>query len=300
MSFASRFTTAPDGLRLHHREYGGGPEARTAVVCLPGLARTAADFDALAGALASPARRVLALDYRGRGRSERDPNPDNYDVMVETADIQAVLTAAGVDAAVVVGTSRGGLHAMLLAVLRPTLLRGVVLNDIGPVIEPLGLARIRGYVGKLPEPKSWTDAVDLLKRIAGAQFTGLAEADWRAYAETTFEQRDGRFVPLYDPALMKGLEALDLDKIPVLWPQFEALRAVPVLAVRGENSDLLSRATLDAMAARHPVFASLTVPGQGHAPLLGDKPTIDRIAAFVNACEADEADAARRGLRLLG
>ena len=290
MPFASRFTSAPDGLRLHHRDYGEGVDGRAAVVCLPGLARTAADFDALAEALAAPGRRVLALDYRGRGRSDRDPDPTNYEIAVESADIEAVF----------VGTSRGGLHVLMLAILRPTLLRGAVLNDIGPVIEPVGLARIRGYVGRLPEPRSWGDAVDLLKRIAGAQFTALGDDDWAAYARTTFEERDGRFLPLYDPALMKGLESLDLDKLPVLWTQFEALRAVPVLAVRGGNSDLLSPATLAAMAARHPAFASLTVPGQGHAPLLNDEPSIDRILAFVSACEVDEAEAARRGLRLLG
>ncbi len=294
------FVTAPDGLRLHHREYGGREAAGAMVVCLPGLARTAADFDPLARALVDDGdRRVLALDYRGRGLSDRDPDPSHYDLRVESDDIQAVLTAAGVDEAVFVGTSRGGLHVMLLAVLRPALLRGAVLNDIGPVIEPRGLARIRGYVGKLPEPKSWPDAVDLLKGLASAQFTALGPEDWDIYARTTFEQRDSRFVTQYDPALMKGLEALDLDALPVLWPQFEALTACPILAIRGENSDLLSPATLAGMASRHPALSTFTVPGQGHAPLLTDGPTIRRIVDFVRAREGGDAGAARRGLQML-
>ncbi len=289
--FTSVYVSAPDGLRLHARRYGVAATARSTVVCLPGLARTAADFDLLAGALAGPgeARQVLALDYRGRGGSDRDPNPDNYDLMVESDDILAVLTATGISEAVFIGTSRGGLHIMILAAKRPTLLRGAVLNDIGPVIEPRGLARIRGYVGKLPQPNSWADAIDLLKRMASSQFTDLTQGDWETFARTTFEERAGHLVPRYDPALMKTLEKMDLEAIPTLWPQFEGLRHVPVLAVRGANSDLLSPATLKAMSERHPVFSSFTVPGQGHAPLLVDEPTVRRIVAFVGACEAETA-----------
>ena len=301
--FSSVFVSAPDGLGLHARVYGIAASARTTVVCLPGLARTAADFHALATALSEPdeARQVIALDYRGRGESDRDPNPANYDLRVESDDILAVLTALGVGEAVFVGTSRGGLHIMILAAVRPTLLRGAVLNDIGPVIEPRGLARIRGYVGKLPKPTSWADAVDLLKRVASSQFTALADSDWHEYARTTFEERDGQFLPRYDPALMKTLEALDLESLPTLWPQFEALRHVPLLAVRGANSDLLSPATFKAMGERHPAMSSVTVPGQGHAPLLLDTPTVRRIVAFVRGCEAGVAASseARRGLALL-
>jgi pimeloyl-ACP methyl ester carboxylesterase len=177
-----------------------------------------------------------------------------------------------------------------------------VLNDIGPVIEPSGLARIRGYVGKLPQPKSWADAVDLLKRVAGSQFTALADRDWDLYARTTFEERDGALVARYDPALMRSLEKLDLDNVPTLWPQFDALAHVPVLVVRGANSDLLSRATVAEMGRRHPDCAALEVPGQGHAPLLTDAPTIDRIKAFVRRCDAQAASAAaiEHGLSMLG
>lgn len=300
--FTSRFLEASDGLRLHARDYGGEPAART-VVCLPGLARTAADFDTLATHLtrADPERRVLVLDYRGRGLSDRDPDPSHYDLPVESDDILAVLTALGVASAVFVGTSRGGLHAMILAAVRPGLIAGVVLNDIGPVIEKVGLQRIRGYVGKLPQPASWSEAVALLKDVAGTQFTALAENDWEAYARTTFEEREGRFLPRYDPALMQNLAAMDLDAVPTLWPQFDGLTAVPMMVIRGANSDLLAGATVEAMVARHPDCVSLTVAGQGHAPLLTDAPTLDAIAAFVTRCESVEVAAARieAGLALL-
>jgi pimeloyl-ACP methyl ester carboxylesterase len=278
----SRFFSAQDGLKLHLRDYDPGVDAMP-VVCLPGLSRTADDFDVLATRL-SQTRRVVAIDYRGRGLSERDPDWTHYDISVEGADILTQLAAIGIHRAIVVGTSRGGLISMLLAATRPTLLHAVVLNDIGPVIEAKGLARIRGYIGKLPPPKSWADAVDLAKGIMSAHFTGLDEAAWDAYARLTFEEKDGRFLPRYDPALAKPLEALDFEKpIPQLWPQFEGLRDIPVLTLRGENSDLLSPETLAEMARRHPRFESHIVPGQGHAPLLLDDPTISRIEQVVTA-----------------
>ena len=280
----SRFISAPDGLKLHLRDWGT-PGRALPVVCLPGLARTAADFDALATRL-SQRRRVVALDYRGRGLSERDPDWRNYALPVENADILSVLTAAGIGEAIFVGTSRGGLHAMLLAATRPTILRGVVLNDIGPVLEAVGLARIRGYIGKLPAPRSWPDAVDLAKRIMSAQFSALSEADWEAYARLTFEETPAGFRTRYDPALMKPLADIDLESpIPTMWPQFDGLQGVPLLTLRGENSDLLSPGTLAEMGRRHTGMQAHVVPGQGHAPLLIDTPTIDVIEAFVDSAD---------------
>jgi len=276
----SRFFTAKDGLRLHMRDWGA-PTGALPVVCLPGLSRTAADFDVLAARLAAT-RRVMALDYRGRGLSDRDPDWKHYDLFVENIDILTVLEAAGVEAAIFVGTSRGGLHTMLLTGTRPQILRGVVLNDIGPVLEKEGLRRIQSYVGKLPTPTSWAEAVGIAKGIMAARFTGLSEADWEAYAQLTFEETASGFTTRYDPAIMLAFGQMDLEKpIPALWPQFEALAPVPVLAIRGENSDLLSPETLTEMASRHPNFEALTVPGQGHAPLLMDEPTLARIEAFV-------------------
>ena len=193
--YADLFVSAADGLRLFARDYGPRTGTALAVVCLPGLARTSADFHELALSLSQDgkrSRRVLALDYRGRGRSEYDRDWRNYDLKVELADVLAVLTAASIEEAMFVGTSRGGLLTMALSAARPALLRGAVLNDIGPVIEGRGLARIRGYVGKLPAPADYGEAVDILKKLMSAQFTALSEEEWRSWAEATWKEENGR------------------------------------------------------------------------------------------------------------
>jgi pimeloyl-ACP methyl ester carboxylesterase len=278
------FVSAADGLRLHARDYG--PEFGDAlpVICLPGLARTSEDFHELAVALAGDAtrpRRVLALDYRGRGRSEWDEDWRNYDVRVELNDTLQVLIAAGIERAVFVGTSRGGLITMALAAVRPTLLRGAVLVDVGPVIEGKGLARIRGYVGKLPQPRTIPEAAQILRRISDGQFPRFTDEQWEKQARGTWREDSGRLVLRYDPRLMKTLEALDLETpLPALWPLFEGLSAVPVLAIRGGNSDLLAEATVRLMQEKHPRLKAVTVPDQGHAPVIEGE-LIEEIAGFV-------------------
>jgi len=292
--FASRFCSAPDGLKLHLREYGSVQDPGIPVVCLAGLTRNSADFGPLAGALASglkgPKRRVLALDYRGRGLSDHDRDWQNYSLEVENTDVLSVLAAMEIDGAIFIGTSRGGLHTMLMTATRPGVLRGAVLNDIGPVLEPRGMARIRSYVGKLPVPNSIGDAVNLLKEIMSERFNGLHEKDWEAYAKMTFADDVGRIVMRYDRNLMRSLEALDLEQpLPAFWPQFDGLRSIPLLIIRGENSDLLSVETFHAMLRRHPGAEYCTVKGQGHAPLLIDAETVDRICGF--AARLDNAPA---------
>jgi pimeloyl-ACP methyl ester carboxylesterase len=283
----SIFISAPDGLKLHARCYGPRSAGRT-VVCLPGLARTAADFETLAAALAAPgeARCVIALDYRGRGLSDYDRDPAKYNFHVELADLQAVLTALDALPAVFVGTSRGGILTMLLAALRPTALAGAVLNDIGPVLEPKGLMRIKGYVGKLPEPRSFGEGAEILRRLFDAQFPKLTGEDWLNAAHRTFKEANGRLVTTYDPALAKTMEGVDFEKpMPPLWKEFEALRHVPLMTIRGEHSDLLTAETVDAMAQRHAGMERLEVADQGHAPLLAEPEVIARIATFVAGCE---------------
>lgn len=287
--FISRFVTARDGLKLHLRDYG--PLAATAlpVVCLPGFARTAADFHELALALAedgSRPRRVLALDYRGRGLSEYDRNWKNYDIRVELDDLMQVLVATGIDAAAFVGTSRGGLLTMALGAARPAVIRGVVFNDVGPVIDARGLLRIRGYVGKLPVPRSFSEGAEILKRLSDQQFPALGDGEWEMMARRTWTDRDGALRPDYDVRLMKVLEELDLEaRLPVLWPYFDALLTVPLLAIRGANSDLLAEKTLHEMAERHPDCEIHTAAGQGHAPLLGTKDMIRRIGKLIARAE---------------
>jgi pimeloyl-ACP methyl ester carboxylesterase len=289
---ASHFITAQDGLKLHVRTYGSSATAALPVVCLPGLARTGADFHRLASALADDAERpryVLALDYRGRGGSDYDSNPDNYSLPVELADVLSVLTALEIGKAVFVGTSRGGLLAMLLGSTRPAVLAGVVLNDIGPVIEPGGLARIKGYVGQLPQPKSFEEAAQSLRQLFSPQFPALSAADWTELAQRMFRDQGGRIIPDYDPKLAHVLRDVDIERpLPALWEQFDSLALVPMLIIRGANSDLLSPATFEAMRARRTQCETLVVPDQGHAPLLTDDETISHIGAFVRSCEQSE------------
>jgi pimeloyl-ACP methyl ester carboxylesterase len=290
----SVFVTAQDGLKLHVRSHGPRDGVALPVVCLPGLARTAADFEALATALASNAtapRRVLALDSRGRGRSDYDPNAQNYSLPVELSDLTAVLTALEIARAVFVGTSRGGMLTMLLAVARPTAIAGCVLNDIGPVIDIKGVVRIKSYVGKLPPPASFAAAAAILRGVYSSQFPKLRDEEWLAFARRTFKEADGRLVPDYDPKLASTLDAVDLDHpLPDLWKQFDALAHMPVMVVRGGNSDILSPATVEAMRARHPGLEVVEVPDQGHAPLLTEPDTIGRVADFVRNCERSGRD----------
>ena len=286
---SSSFISAPDGLRLHARCHGRRSATALPVLCLPGLARTAADFDALAEALANDPkhpRRVVALDYRGRGESAYDRDPANYSFPVEIADVLAVATALDCWPSVIVGTSRGGILTMLLAAVRPTAIAGAVLNDIGPVIEPQGLMRIKSYVGKLPQPRTFEEGAEILRRLFGAQFPKLGPADWLTSARRTFKEEKGRLVTTYDPQLATTMKGVDPERpLPPLWKEFNALRAMPVMVIRGANSDILSPATVEAMRARHGALETLEVPDQGHAPLLSDADTIARIAEFVKRCE---------------
>jgi pimeloyl-ACP methyl ester carboxylesterase len=287
--YTSRFVTAQDGLRLHVRDYKAPASDNLPVVCLPGLARTGADFHELGLALSRDAdapRRVIALDYRGRGRSDYDRNPANYSFATEVSDLLAVLTAFEIARAVFVGTSRGGLLIMLLATVRPAAIAGAVLNDIGPVIDPRGLVRIKSYVGKLPQPANFDDAAELLRRLFSGHFPKLTAAEWMAFARRSFEERGGRLVPTYDPRLAKTLETFDIERpLPPLWKEFDALCRIPMMVIRGANSDVLSPETVSAMRQRRRELEVFEVPDQGHAPLLAETGIVNRLAAFVARCE---------------
>lgn len=282
MTYRSHFIAAPDGLKLHVRDYGDPLSSRVPVLCLAGLTRNAQDFGPLAEALSARGHRVIAPDYRGRGLSERDPDPARYDIPVELEDVFAVCAALDIGAAAIVGTSRGGLLAMAMGAAKPEFLRAAVLNDVGPILEVEGLRRIAAYVGKIKPPANWDEAIATIKTIQADAFPALDDADWQALAEGSFVEKNGALVSSYDPALMEGLARLDLSKpLPPLWVYFDAITHVPVLALRGENSPLLSQDTFEAMAARHPKFTPLLVKGQGHAPLLRDALSIDAITRFI-------------------
>ena len=286
---SSVFVTAPDGLKLHVRCYGPRLAPSLPVVCLPGLTRTAADFEELATALASnpdTPRRVLVIDYRGRGLSDYDRNHRNYSLVTELADLRAVLTALDVAPAVFVGTSRGGILTMLLGTAQPTAMVGAVLNDIGPVIEPTGLARIKSYVGKLPQPKSFEEGAEIFRRLFSQHFTKLTDAEWLAYSRRSFKIEQHRLVPTYDVQIAKTMAGIDFNRpLAPLWPPFDSLARLPLMVLRGENSDLMSEATLAAMRARRQAMETITVQDQGHAPILAGADLLGRLAAFVASCE---------------
>jgi len=297
---ADIFIAAQDGLRLHVRDYGAPGAGRALpVVCLPGLARTVADFDMLAPALANgdPPRRVIALDSRGRGQSDYDRNPANYNLAVELADAVSVLTALEIGPAVFIGSSRGGLLTMLLAVAHPTAVAGAVLHDIGPVIDPKGLARIKSYVGKLPQPRDYADGAEFLRRLSDSHFPKLTPEQWLAAAQRTWKSDGGRLVPTYDVRLSQTLAEIDIERpLPAMWNEFDALKRVPVLLIRGANSDILSAETAAAMREHHPGMETIEVPDQGHVPTLDDTALIAQIAEFIGRSDA-AFHAARPGSR---
>jgi pimeloyl-ACP methyl ester carboxylesterase len=284
----STFVPAPDGLRLHVRAYGQGDSPAVSVVCLPGLTRTTADFETLAPALAygQSQRRVIAIDSRGRGQSEYDSNPKNYNLAIELADVVAVLNALEIKQAVFIGSSRGGILTLLLAAAHPEVIAGAVLHDIGPAIESEGVARIKSYVGKLPQPQNLEEGAAILRGLFAAQFPKFTAGQWLDAAQRTWKQQVGKLVPTYDPALNETLADFDMEHpLPLLWKEFDALARVPVLVIRGTNSDILSAVTLKAMRARHPDLESIEVPDQGHVPLLEGAELLRRINSFVLECE---------------
>lgn len=278
------YYTSQDGLRLYARGYGLAASSARPVVCLAGLTRNSRDFHSLATALSTnpgQPRPVYCLDYRGRGYSEYDPNWRNYSPFIELLDVLDFMTIRGISAAGIVGTSRGGIIAMLMSVMRPSAIGAVVLNDIGPVIETSGLARIMGYAGKIPLPFTWEEATALSRDMNKRFFTQVEPEEWGELARQWFNEDKGRPAPGYDSNLAKALEEIDVSKkMPEMWPHFQSLSRFPVLALRGENSDLLSTKTVADMAAKHPQMAAVTVRGQGHAPLLRDRFTQRIISDF--------------------
>ena len=275
--------SARDGLRLYGRRYRARAySGRRPVLCLAGLTRNSKDFHDVATALSSHAqvpRDVFTLDMRGRGQSDHDGDWKNYTVPNEAHDVIDFMTMMELADTGFIGTSRGGLTTMVLAALQPSRIGAVVLNDIGPVIETDGLVRIAGYVGRMPNPKSWADAGRMIRDLTKRDFPLLTEAGAEAFARQLFNEKNGRPVTGYDSKLSRSLSVLD-GPMPQLWPQFEAMKNVPLLVIRGENSDLLSVKTLEEMHKRHPMMASYIAKNEGHAPLLWDAPAIDTIASF--------------------
>ncbi|RUP00699.1 alpha/beta hydrolase [Hyphomicrobium sp.] len=297
--FEDIYFTSRDGLRLYGRHYRAKtPSNARPIVCLAGLTRNSRDFHVIANALSSGSkpRDVFTLDTRGRGLSEHDSDWKNYAVPIEMQDAIDFMTMLGVRNAGIIGTSRGGLISMVLAAAQPSLMGAVVLNDIGPVIESEGLARIAGYVGRVPVPKTWADAARIVGDLMARDFPKLSDQDHAAVARQLFNEKNGKPVSGYDPKLARCLSVLD-GPIPKLWPQFEAMKRIPVLVLRGANSDLLSEATVQEMGQRHPKLSTHTVPDEGHAPLLRDEVSIAAVASFFTETDSKAAASPREAGR---
>ena len=284
--WTDRYWTSSDGLRLHYRDYDG-PSERPPIVCLPGLTRNTRDFEAVADRHAG-SWRVLALDFRGRGLSAYDPNPANYTPNTYAADVLEVLNAIGVERAVVLGTSLGGLVTMIIAANAHDRIAGAMLNDIGPEIDPRGIERIRGYVGRATEFASWEEVATALAARNVDIYPHYNAEQWQAFARRICNEREGRIVFDYDIAISSNFNRAPSGPGASMWPQYQALAGIPLLILRGELSDLLEETVARKMAEVLPDAELVTVPGVGHAPAL-DEPEaiagIDRLLARVLASQ---------------
>ena len=282
-AFADRGWISPDGLELHARDYppASGP-ARLPVICIHGLTRNAKDFEDLAPRLARMGRRVLALDVRGRGGSARDPNPMNYQPAVYAQDVNALMAEAGIARAHFVGTSMGGIITMVLASLRGDLMAGAVINDIGPEVSPVGVARIASYTGVPPQVLNWDDAAAYVRHVNAGIFPDYRHDDWDRMARRVFrEDEAGRPVLDYDPDIAVPMRQAEGLAPPPMWPLWTALATGrPVLAVRGEISDLLAADCLGRMLQSSPTVSGVEVRGVGHAPMLDEPEAVEAIEQF--------------------
>jgi pimeloyl-ACP methyl ester carboxylesterase len=280
MPAAEYWFDSQEGLRLFSRVYAGPSAAAPVVLCLHGLMRNSRDFEDLAPHLALRYR-VIVPDVRGRGLSARDPNFNNYQIPIYLNDLLLLFAGLGIERAGVIGTSMGGLLAMVLAVMQPQRVSGIVLNDVGAEVDPQGLERIRGYAGKSAPVRSWEEAVAQVRSIYSPAWPGLSDERWQRIARLSYR------------ANAQGLPEADADPLiaeplrdpkagaPNLWPLWGALAKVPILAIRGAQSDILNAATLARMQREKPDLGVLEVANRGHAPLLDEPECLAAIDEFL-------------------
>ena len=267
-----------DGLKLHARDYGPTDSTHVPVLCLAGLTRNSKDFHIVASRLAAT-RRVIVPDYRGRGLSEYAGKWQTYQPEVEMADAIKLLDHLGVGKFTVIGTSRGGLIAMIMAQVIKKRLAGVILNDIGPKLEDDGLIRIADSINERSENDSWDDVADGLKRYS-IGFEGLSHNDWLAFAHNLYIEKDKKIVPDYDFDLTKTFPSADFirsGKIPQIWDLFDGFNGLSVGVIRGQNSDLLSVETVEKMKVAHKGLIVAIVPNRAHVPFLDEPEAVEVI-----------------------
>ena len=271
----AEFTTS-DGLKIYYEQAGTGQP----VLALAGLTRNARDFDFMAPHL--PGVRLIRMDYRGRGKSDYDPDFNNYNIIREAHDAVELLDHLGLAQVVILGTSRGGLIAMILAQMFKERLRGVILNDIGPDISLAGLERIMKYIGHDPDYANYDQAAKGLKAGLSKGFPDVSLDRWRAHAEHLWAAQGGRLRLRYDAKLGEAFQAqIDSGEAPDLWPLFDCLLGLPLALIRGANSDLLEAATAEKMQVRHPGMIAATVPNRGHVPFLDEPQALSAIKSLL-------------------
>ena len=280
-AYEDRFWWSGDGLRLHARDYPGDA-ARPPVLCLPGLTRNARDYEALAARLAGEWR-VIALDFRGRGESAYAKDPMSYAPLTYVQDVEALLVDLGIERFVAVGTSLGGIVTMLIAGMRPGQIAAAVLNDVGPEIEPAGLARIRGYVGKPSVWPTWMHAARAVAEANRDAYPDWGIDEWLAMAKRLYRLNSaGRVVLDYDMRIAEPFRVPGNEAGPDMWRALASLADVPVLIVRGARSDVLSAGVAERMVASLGAAEWVTVPNVGHAPTLGEAEVAARIDALLD------------------
>lgn len=288
-NFEDRSFTSGDGLRLHFRDYAcldaaGG--SRAPVICIPGLTRNARDFEDLAPRLAQH-RRVLCVDLRGRGDSDYARDPMTYVPTQYVTDIEALLAQEAIARFVAIGTSLGGLVTMLMAWANPSRIAGAVMNDIGPEIEPAGLARIRDYVGQGRAFETWMHGAWALQESQGETYPDFDPGDWLRMAKRTMALGSGGRIAFdYDMNIADPIEAAAKIEsadapAPDLWPAWRALAKAPLLLLRGERSDILSAHNATRMVDEAPGSTLVTVPRVGHAPTLDEPVSVAAIEALL-------------------
>jgi len=275
-----RYFMSADGLRLYYRDYPAAEAGRTPVLCLPGLTRNSRDFESIAPRM-SRSRRVLCADLRGRGLSQHDPNWKNYHPGTYVGDVALLLKDAGVSKVIILGTSLGGILAMVVAASTPQVLAGVVLNDVGPEVAAEGLKRISTYVGKSAPVNSWAEAAAQARSTYGLAWPDATDADWLGFAKRSYTEVDGVPRLAMDPMIGEAVRAAPAGAAPDLWPVFGALKAIPTLALRGVLSDVLSQETFDRMAREKPDLVRVTVAQRGHPPMLDELDSVAAIESFL-------------------
>jgi len=257
-----------DGLKLFARNYQH-EAPRATILCIPGLTRNSADFSELCEHLAINYR-VIAVELRGRGKSEYDTNPLNYHPELYVDDVVALLDSLELTSVILIGTSLGGLISMILTALQPERVAAVIMNDIGPETSQVGVDRIKNYVCNPVRVNSWAQAIDMTQEVFGAEYPDFVDEDWAAFTKNIYrENSKGGPVLNYDPAIgLLMTQQQDNAVAPNLWSAFAAMQTTPLLVIRGRLSDILTTECVEKMQLKKPDMHFIELEDRGHAPLL--------------------------------